>query len=559
MLEHKHIIKKQTIEFYVAGRNEAGVLHESMRALYYGKILKIFDEIFSEVCDENEYMFLDLIEIDLGSISTEKTDNESAEKLKAKIYDSLIQQIEKKRARSSIDFITPDGKLIKIPPVKENSKTGAVQSFSETEYNLKLLKHFILTGTLPWWTKQTESDVLQIFSDLIKADNEEFSIFIRSALSSITAQHRICYQFDSVTIEKLLLKMFPEKVGKLFEWEQLIKNNIIDVPEVRGYTSEISKEIKSRRTEVFLKLSHEAEPGINFVGFVFDLFRSFGINQLKRVAIELEDLIQKDDKSSIDVKSELIRSLRKYREICVLPVINKEDARKIYSGADTIANKDDSFDSVISKSLKDQKGLTDITKEGFDTDIVEDEEVEKDIDNLKKKYLGEEDAVGQFYISNSGLVILTPYIERLFSVLNLIRDHKFVDRENQFVAVHVLQWLISGQENSREYELVLNKILCGLNVSIPVPKDLKLNDEIKDECNNLLRSVISNWKTIGSTTIMGLRESFLQREGIINIYRNDIILRVENKSYDILLDNIPWRYSVVKYPWMKKTIYVEWR
>ena len=39
----------------------------------------------------------------------------------------------------------------------------------------------------------------------------------------------------------------------------------------------------------------------------------------------------------------------------------------------------------------------------------------------------------------------------------------------------------------------------------------------------------------------------------------DWLLRVEARTVDILLDQLPWGVSLVKLPWMDRLLRVEWR
>jgi hypothetical protein len=71
--------------------------------------------------------------------------------------------------------------------------------------------------------------------------------------------------------------------------------------------------------------------------------------------------------------------------------------------------------------------------------------------------------------------------------------------------------------------------------------------------------MIQNWKTIGNTSIAGFRESFLQREGRLQLIDNAWHLIVVPKAFDMLLDQIPWSFSTIKHPWMERVVYVEWR
>ncbi|WP_373398980.1 contractile injection system tape measure protein [Algoriphagus halophilus] len=56
-----------------------------------------------------------------------------------------------------------------------------------------------------------------------------------------------------------------------------------------------------------------------------------------------------------------------------------------------------------------------------------------------------------------------------------------------------------------------------------------------------------------------VRETFLQREGSLEHGFSSLVLVVEKKSVDVLLDSIPWGISMVKLPWMKKGIEINWR
>jgi hypothetical protein len=58
--------------------------------------------------------------------------------------------------------------------------------------------------------------------------------------------------------------------------------------------------------------------------------------------------------------------------------------------------------------------------------------------------------------------------------------------------------------------------------------------------------------------VNGLRENFLKRDGLIRKKENDWHLHVERKTMDVLLDRIPWGYSMVQLPWSTYFISVEW-
>ena len=61
-------------------------------------------------------------------------------------------------------------------------------------------------------------------------------------------------------------------------------------------------------------------------------------------------------------------------------------------------------------------------------------------------------------------------------------------------------------------------------------------------------------------SISALRHNFLQRSGFWKIKNDQVILQLEKSSIDIILKTypVPWNLSIVKFPWLKKLIVVEW-
>ena len=110
-----------------------------------------------------------------------------------------------------------------------------------------------------------------------------------------------------------------------------------------------------------------------------------------------------------------------------------------------------------------------------------------------------------------------------------------------------------------EHLLPLNKILCGLQPEIPVKRDIDLLQTEKDAVDGLLRAMIAHWTAIGNTSVRGLRESFLQREGRLRLTDGAWQLLVQSRAFDMLLDRLPWGFKVTKHPWMNAAVYVEWR
>jgi len=171
------------------------------------------------------------------------------------------------------------------------------------------------------------------------------------------------------------------------------------------------------------------------------------------------------------------------------------------------------------------------------------------------------DGAAPMGVANAGLVLIGPYLPRLFDALGLLSDGKFVDAPAGERAVHLMQYAADGlREAAPESELVLNKVLCGLDPADVVGRRRSLSSAECALVDGLLGAVIEHWSILGRTTVAGLRETFLQRQGRLE-RRPDggWTLTVEPGSFDVLVDRLPWGYAMQKHSWMREVLHVDWR
>jgi len=160
------------------------------------------------------------------------------------------------------------------------------------------------------------------------------------------------------------------------------------------------------------------------------------------------------------------------------------------------------------------------------------------------------------YIENSGIVLLHPFLQRFFESLGISRKEELLLPER---AVSLLHYLTTGQTKIPEYELVLPKILCEFPLSSPVPADYIITENESAEASTLLEAVINHWEALRDTSPDALRGTFLLRPGKLSIKDDgDWLLQVESRAFDVLLEYLPWGISVIRLPWMKKMLWVEW-
>lgn len=166
---------------------------------------------------------------------------------------------------------------------------------------------------------------------------------------------------------------------------------------------------------------------------------------------------------------------------------------------------------------------------------------------------------GGLYSEMVGVVLLHPFLSIYF------KDCGLLDEKGQFLSpataekgVFLLYFLATGKTQAKEHELAFQKIMCGLPLIFPLSNNIEITAEEIAEGEKLLNAAVNYWTALGKTSIAGLRESFLQRQGKISEGPEGWVLQVDRKTIDILIDKIPWNISLIQFSWLDRLLRVEW-
>ncbi len=164
-----------------------------------------------------------------------------------------------------------------------------------------------------------------------------------------------------------------------------------------------------------------------------------------------------------------------------------------------------------------------------------------------------------FYINNAGLVILHPFLPNLFQKLGLTVNNEWLNKQAKQKAVLLTHYLVFGDHEIEENQLILNKILCGFSIEDVIDVQLVLNNDEKVTCQRLLEAVLEHWAIMKNSSKEALQETFLKREGKLEIQFNGFEMWMEEKGYDILLDQLPWGIGMIQTPWMESYLTCNWK
>ena len=200
-------------------------------------------------------------------------------------------------------------------------------------------------------------------------------------------------------------------------------------------------------------------------------------------------------------------------------------------------SSDDPIGTAIKSDLKNGSGITNI--------------------DVKGNLFSEEPAT--YFIENAGIILFYPYLKNWFKNIGLIDpENKFSGLSHQMKGCQFLQYIATGKNDSQEYHLVLNKVLCGYRLESPVYGFYEHNNMNEIGANNYIKECMDNWQKLGQLSIEGFRNSFINRFGRLTEEEDHFLLRIDRKGWDVLLAGLPYPISVINLPWMQKPIFTEW-
>lgn len=544
------------MDFRLAEKNDSFQFAERMSSVYYEQAVEIMDEIFSELCGEEEHILFDRLELDLGRIRYSDFELSFKEKLRNAVKKMIAEKIEAVRnGNGSKNFGSASTEKFFDD---EKYEITAPHALSDIEYKLALIKYFIEHSVLPWWAETNEVDFDLLVLEVITAEPEKIkNLFMEKFVSSLYV-NRIIRQFEKSTIEKIISVIKPAEAEQAISLlkdllaviEELVEQNKVFVKQPVSFEEKfyiellliVGKEIYGETLR--LKFLENSLLAIAF-------FEGSDTQKFFEIFFEHINQPEQRQKQFGDVFVSLVGKLIDTKTFTVKP---KQTTAK--RGEEK--RKTASVDSKMGSSVKKEK-VKQTEEKRFRSG--EKKTVQKESGKILIPEEREEEAKlfnEDIFVSNAGLVLLNPFMKHFFTKLSLLNDDGFENIEAQIKAVHLLQYLITNSSENAEHLLPLNKILCGLDVSFPVSKKVEISESEKQICTELIEAVIKNWDKLKNISSQGFLESFVKREGILKIKEEEIFLRVERKAYDILLSQIPWSYGIIKFSWMKKLLRVEW-
>jgi len=519
MSNQEHIIKKQIIELQLSSQQGAFELQNEVSRIYHRKVVPLLEALCDQLSDNQTIVRIDSLDINLGEVDINHLEQEIVAKVEAYVQQYLAKKnspsdyivSEQTQSNGSNIFRSNIDNYTSRFPQEQDSNTKkppASNISNQSTTQLEILSYFLQTGMLPWWAKNvSQRELIEYCDRLITTSPNQVQLLVRQSLQNEAQLKRLIYQFPDATLLKIthlfapslteFITNYASDITEIFKQIELLSNipkNLSRVERWQGLFSSLSFQSSVNRDKVQV-----------IKATLLYIAASLQINYFNLINQMLE-AVEEFSREGRSFKSELPEILTQ----------------------------------IATSSLGEEVTRADNSSTNFQPSI----ESFSDSDEV--------------YIHNSGLILLWPFLTRFFEEIELLQANNFINSNSAERAVLLLQYLVDASTTPPEHLLPLNKLLCGIDLLEPVDTNWEITAQEQAECEELLCAVIQNWSILKNTSIAGLRRAFLERKGILRILDGSWLLQVEPESYDILLDRIPWSIGIIKLPWMREVLSVQW-
>lgn len=580
MNEQKHVINRQVLELTIPERGRAQHIQNLTSEIVRQKLLQALDKLFTGISGSNEIIRIDKLEIDLGVISEYELENE--------LVDRVIKEI---GTKINTQMIT-GSKTVNYNFVK--GKNGGLKNeFTVTTKSKSFLGQFIYflqTGHLPWWHSSSGAELTgYIFKEALNVEKSVFNREIIPLLRKPKVRQRLVFQLNHSQLYAFLKKL-NDKLLESYTFQFQVLYSFFDSATDKKHLTESFYEIALLYFSMELELSTD-ELKIGFIQHILDAVLSkLPANDKETILIEVlnseqlkqQKLVRKETLLVLTAVIQTATELPSHGNLLAesvqnLPVNNEPGMMNL------IKQFSGKVQKVVTEKAGYNKDVSTNSGKKVNPEIEKSDKKDSDVQlsvksSVETKQSGERDGNDksvsffqsqsqfqplsddeQIVVFNAGLVLIHPFLRYFFEGLNLLNSElNFKSQSGAFKAVHLLQFIATGQELTEEIDLPLNKILCGLDITDPVPKNIHLSEEEKEESVFLIKTVLERWEALKTTNPAALRETFLQREGILKKSGQSWTLVVERNTFDIMLEKLPWSFSLIKLPWCEQILNVEW-
>lgn len=534
-----HLIQKQLFSLSVENPNHAHEWEGKLHAMIHQVINPSIEKCFDEIGGKDHDIIIDKIEIDLGILNKLNSSD-----LENQIKDQLRKQIEK-HSSAWVKNTLPYDHIVSDKIQKED-----FLQLTPRKKSYLCFTHFLRHGFLPWWVDKGIDFGDEWIAKLSRKEIDEISSLLSAETKNID---RLIFQFPESFLTAFLRHFIADETDIIQQsWNAITKRYDLssDNGNLHHYfwkfwiekSIELST-ISSRKNLQQAVASWLRNQGTAAAEWITPLSRSNATVHPGQDIIEAEKIpsavvrliMYEAIEGNSQLRSSLIKSVH-------TPMDGSIDEDTL------IRSESNDFASIIESEIT---SITDVSGKS-QADAVKETDQRQKLKEIPSD-------THAFFVAGAGIVLLHPFLSELFTTAGLWSKTGWASEFSQHQATQLIAYMTFGKTDLPEYQLTLAKVLANIPLAEPLDTRCNLREEQIQLADELMHAVIEHWKAIGNSSIEGLREGFIQREGKLTQKKDNRHLTIENKAQDILLARLPWGISLIHLPWLASTtLHVKW-
>ncbi len=532
-----HIIQKQVFELEYANQNTHFLVQERVSRHFHSQLKYSLETLFDQLVDKHTFIRFDRLELDIGAISLKNLETELTQKIIAK----LSSEIQKKLNQTSNNFS------------KEGNKEVYIERLNEDSYIEQNVLFFLENGRFYQLVDATSTQQIKEWFRTQKGEAFIKTLPLKINFNSLIIKRLLDF-LDENIVEKICKEIFPN-IPFLSVFNAV-------------FSSEISNKIVSSKNKKrlfyeamfisFYSKNDFSEKQI-FQAIFSDFLAILFKENISQKAIFLKNMLKNIDAHSIKIDKKWTGFLKELIRKTVFSEKEKYESEfleKTKISKEKLSKKEE---SILFKQTESQ-AENQVKSSKKDTFSKEKAAFEKLFSEENKQGIPEKNNIVKegIYLNYAGVVLVHPFLKPFFEEFDLLENQVFKNIESQQKAVKILAYLATGNEVCEEHEMILFKVLCGMEISGYVSPELGIKQKEKEATEELLNAIKNHWVSMKNTSFEAIREGFFRREGKLEMADDGLKLTIERKTMDILLDKLPWGISLIKYKWMPQLLHINW-
>ena len=387
-----HIIHKVYLELTTSSVSEAKKIKENIGSFLNTEVFPLLEKQMDAIDNEiPEYT------IQLDQIHVEITEKNI--RLNDDLKYTLVEHVETE-TQKALQTINDDHKT-------EDSIVRKRKVGNKNEHQLETFIHFLKTGTNPWWSNESITQLIlpKNFKKLLTT--RDFIPKVVRVLRDEKVRNRFINQLAMASVKELCLAIAK-------------KSEILDIKEAE--VQKISKrpiQQQQRIWEVILTAIAHQE-AVDVTAIIIAVKEAIALKKSTQKQSQKEKITSRKNQGTTNSTQDA------------------DQARQQTQDADR--SKQQTIHKKLIEALVNPKNEEVVTR---DTSIKSEEVIE-----------GE-------YVQNAGLVLIHPFLKHFFSHCNLLdEDKQLKDPER---CAHLLHYIATGRTKQAESDMVFEKFLCNSN------------------------------------------------------------------------------------------------